>query len=275
MDTRKTNSRPYDMLLLMETPRTSTDWLVDHLVAALDARNGVPRYETLMRELRALIERRVLTANQPLPPEPELAKRLGLSRQTVNQALTSLARDGLLVRRRGIGTFPAEPVVEQPLDGLYSFIRTLTAQGLRPGSRLLGARVTVDDHASAFLTERPDGLVYELTRMRLVDGEPLIYEEAFLPVECGERLPQDRLTSEVLYELLEECCGIAVTHAEETMWPVVVDRRQAALLGIVVGNPAFLVERRTYAGTRPAELRRSLIRGDRYRFRAHLDARAL
>lgn len=256
-------------------PRDAADWVVDHLANELDLGSRVPRYEQLIRGLRRQLERRLLPPGVPLPPEPELAARLGVSRQTVNQALTTLAREGLLVRRRGIGTFAAGPAVEQPLDGVYSFIRTLIAQGRRPHSRLLGSRVTVDDLASPFLTGRPDGLVHEFTRLRLVDGDPLVVEHDFLVLDYGRRLPPERVGTEVLYDLLREYCDMIVTHADETLRPVLVDRTAAALLEITADEPAFLVERRTFAGDRPVEWRRSLIRGDRYRFRIHLEGWAL
>jgi GntR family transcriptional regulator len=251
------------------------DQLVAFLAGELNPANRTPLYEQLAGALARLIQQGVLPPGTVLPREPDLAVRLGLSRQTVNQALTGLARRGLLIRRRGIGTFVAEPYLEQPLDGLYSFIRTLTAQGRRPGTRLLGSRVTVDEVASPFLTGRTDALVFELTRLRLIDGEPLVFEEVYLPLACGERLPSDRLASEVLYDLLHEVCGLEVTHAEETLRPVVVARTEAALLGVAAGEAAFLVERRAFAGDHPAELRRSLIRGDRYRFRVHLEGAGL
>ena len=109
-----------------------------------------------------------------------------VSRQTVNQALTTLARRGLLTRRRGVGTFIAEPYIEQPLDGLYSFIRTLSSQGRLPSTKILGYRVTIDDQASTLLTGAHAGLVFEIGRLRLVDGEPFVVETIYLPVDCGE-----------------------------------------------------------------------------------------
>lgn len=246
--------------------------VLDLVRSELDPASRTPLYEQLATAIRRAIDDGALAAGAALPPEPEMARALGVSRQTVNQALTGLARRGLVTRRRGAGTFVAAPYVEQPLGGLYSFIRTLTAQGRLPGTRLLGYRITVDERASPLLTGRADGLVYEISRLRLVDGDPFVVETIYLPVECGERLPAERLTTDVLYDLLREYCGVTVTHADETLRPVTVDRTEAALLSLTAGEPAFLVERTSYAGERPVELRASLIRGDRYRYRVRLDA---
>ena len=245
------------------------------LRAALDPASRTPLYEQLARELTRLIERGALSPGTMLPQEPALATRLQVSRQTVNQALTRLARRGLVTRRRGVGTFVAEPYVEQPLGDLYSFLRTLIAQGRQPASRLLGYRATTDERASLALAGHPDALVWELSRLRLVDDQPFVVETIYLPAALGERLPLDRLATVPLYDLLREVGGTTVTHAEETLRPVVLDRREAALLTLTAGEPAFVVERVGYAGERAVELRISVIRGDRYRFRAQLSGPAL
>ncbi len=246
------------------------DEFIQTIIRQMDSSSRIPLYEQIAQQMLGSIQSGELAPGTVLPPEPELAERLKVSRQTVNQALTTLARRGLLTRRRGVGTFIAEPYVEQPLDGLYSFIRTLTAQGRLPTTKILGYRVTIDDQASALLTASRDGLVFELGRLRLVDGEPFVVETIYLPVECGERLPLERLQREALHDLMRDICNLEVSHADETLHPVKLEPVDAALLGLTPGDPAFLVERIGYSDNRPVELRRSLIRGDRYRFRVRL-----
>jgi GntR family transcriptional regulator len=74
---------------------------------------------------------------------------------------------------------------------------------------------------------------------------------------------------------MREICGVEVTHADETLRPVRLEAIDAALLGLSAGDPAFLVERAGFSGDQPVELRRSLIRGDRYRFRVRLSGARL
>jgi GntR family transcriptional regulator len=259
----------------MSDTTDQSETLIALLADEISVPSRTPLYERLAQGLGRAIQNGQLTPGMALPPEPRLAQCLGVSRQTVNRALSIVARRGLLVRRRGAGTFVAEPYVEQSLNSLYSFIRTLTAQGRLPGTRLLGTRIAIDDAASPLLTGQTDGLVFEISRLRLVDGEPFVFEEVYLPLRCGERLPIDRLASEILYDLLREFCDVEVTYADETLRPVVVERTEAALLGLTAGEAAFLVERTGYVDDEPLEFRRSLIRGDRYRFRVRLQGPAL
>jgi GntR family transcriptional regulator len=247
-----------------------TQELLSSIAGDLDSDNPVPLYEQLTQKLRLEIERGRLSAGSALPAEPEIARLLGVSRQTVNVALTALARRGLLTRRRGTGTFVAEPFVEQPLSGLYSFIHTLESQGRLPGARLLGFQVLADERASSLLAGSEDALVYEIRRLRLVDGEPFAIETTYLRTDCGQQLALDRLETTPLYDMLEESCGLRVTRAHETLRPTTLDKTNALLLSGHVGEPAFLVERIGFVEERAVELRLSLIRGDRYRFTVEL-----
>ncbi|MFO7163830.1 MAG: FCD domain-containing protein [Mycolicibacterium hassiacum] len=71
--------------------------------------------ETVWRLLQT-IRLGVLQPVEALPPERELATRLGVSRDTVREAIKSLADAGYLVSRRGRygGTFLAEELPRQP-----------------------------------------------------------------------------------------------------------------------------------------------------------------
>lgn len=87
--------------------------------AAVFARIEVPgRAELVTRRLAEAITLGVLPDGLPLPPEPELADRLGVATVTLREALRALRDDGLIRTRRGRGG--------------GSFVRT-------PGDRGLGA----------------------------------------------------------------------------------------------------------------------------------------
>jgi len=71
-----------------------------------------PLYEQVKNEIRARVARRELRAGDRLPPEHELCQQLGVSVITVSRALTDLAREGLVCRRRRLGTFVLEHTAE-------------------------------------------------------------------------------------------------------------------------------------------------------------------
>lgn len=71
----------------------------------LDRRSGVPMYRQLAAQLREQIVSGTLAEGFRLPPERELASRLGVNRATVLQAYQRLKDEGLAVSRVGKGTF--------------------------------------------------------------------------------------------------------------------------------------------------------------------------
>lgn len=82
------------------------------------------------------IELAKLIADTPpgerLPSEPELAKKMGVSRATLREGMRSFEGKGLIRRRQGVGTFvvPQAKVIETGLEVLESIERLANRNGL-------------------------------------------------------------------------------------------------------------------------------------------------
>ncbi|HRU05146.1 MAG TPA: GntR family transcriptional regulator [Candidatus Brocadiia bacterium] len=75
--------------------------------------SAAPVYEQIAAHLREWTASGRLGPDQRLPPEPELAQELGVSRGTLRKALDVLERQEIILRRKGKGTFVAR-LVETP-----------------------------------------------------------------------------------------------------------------------------------------------------------------
>jgi DNA-binding transcriptional regulator YhcF (GntR family) len=84
---------------------------------SLDPASGWPLSAQLAQQLRTLIRSGQLTAGERVPSEPQLARQYRVSRDTVQRALALLAGEGLITRRRGVGSIvaAADPVTEIPV----------------------------------------------------------------------------------------------------------------------------------------------------------------
>ncbi|MGC9400170.1 MAG: GntR family transcriptional regulator [Anaerolineae bacterium] len=82
-------------------------------------------------QVEEAIERMVksMAPGDQFPPEPQLARQLGVSRATLREVLLAFVERGVLVRRHGVGTFVASriPVLESGLEILES-IDTIARQ---------------------------------------------------------------------------------------------------------------------------------------------------
>ncbi len=79
--------------------------LLIHREAVVISSKARPKHQVLSDWLREQLTAGVFSSGQQIPTENELARRFGISRQTVRQAIGALESEGLLSRVRGSGTF--------------------------------------------------------------------------------------------------------------------------------------------------------------------------
>ncbi len=209
-----------------------------------------------------------LVPGDQLPTEQDLARWFGVSRATLRHALAELARRGLVTRTVGRhgGTFVAAPKLEQDLTTLAGFSEQLRRHGMVAGARVLSASVRPAGPAAGAALQLGEGdEVYEIRRIRLADGRPIVLERSLFPAGRFPGLLDSRLDGS-LYELLEVRYGLRPHRARESLEPVTAGVREAEALEIAEGAPLMLVERTAYARSgEPVEFARDLFRGDRTR----------
>lgn len=230
-----------------------------------------PLYLRLEGAIRDAVAAGTLAPGDALPAERELAAELGISRVTVRKALAGLVAAGLLVQRRGSGTYVAQPPrkVEQPLTRLTSFTEDIRTRGYVPTVRVLSAVVTPPTpEEAAVLGLGPDELVSRIARLRLADGVPMAIEAASVP---AVHLPDPAEVGLSLYAVLE-ARGIRVVRATQRLAACNLAAAEAALLEVPVGAAALGIERvARLSDGRAVEFTRSFFRGDAYDFVAELD----
>jgi GntR family transcriptional regulator len=207
-----------------------------------------------------------LGAGDAIPAERQLGIDLGVSRLTVRAALDELVREGYLVRRRGAGTFVAEPKVAKGID-ISSFSDDMRARGLTPGSRTIelhtipaGARLGRILHVS------PSEPVVAVKRLRLADGDPMAVELLHVRKSLVPSLTGEDLEANSFYDLLASRYDVHIVGGTQTVEPTVTNEEESGALGVPLHSPALLFERvtRTAAGD-VVEYTSSTYRGDRYR----------
>ena len=83
------------------------------LPVTIDRFSPVPLYHQLAEQLTAAITAGRLKPGDPFENELALTDRLSLSRPTVRRAMQEMVSQGLLVRKRGIGTTVANQIVHR------------------------------------------------------------------------------------------------------------------------------------------------------------------
>lgn len=237
-----------------------------------DAR--LPLYQRLRDELAQRINRQDWRPGELIPSESELASAHGIAVGTVRKAIDLLVADGVLERQQGRGTFVRRARFN---SSLFRFFRFQSERGERrvPQSRIL-RRETMPAPtavASALGLEAGSEVIF-LSRLRLVDGEPLLAEEIWIERRRFAALIDLDTESfgDLLYPLYEDLCGVVVTSAEETLTVEIADPLKSRLLAREPGAPLVVIERIAFdLERRPVEWRRS--RGPADRFRYHVEIR--
>jgi GntR family transcriptional regulator len=231
-------------------------------------RDGRPAGEVIEEHLRSLIAKGNFARHARLPPERELAERLGVSRMTLRQALAALESDGLVTRSAGRngGTFIAQGKVERNLSRFTGVPAYLRSQGFDAGCRVISAGVEIADEETAeALGIGPGSPVYDLVRVRLADGVPISLEHARLPADAFPGLLECPL-GESISEIMGSRYDRAPVRAVERIEAVLADADEAEALAIRAGAPLMSVRRITYDADGVAlEFSHDLFRGDRAR----------
>lgn len=77
------------------------------MMLRVDPRSAEPIFEQLVYQVKRAVARGELAEGDRLPSVREIARELTVNPNTVVRAIEVLARDGVVVRRQGAGTFVA------------------------------------------------------------------------------------------------------------------------------------------------------------------------
>ncbi len=227
----------------------------------------IPLYYQLELNLRERIERGEFAPGAALPREDQLCDYYGVSRITVRRALDDLTQQGLIVRRRGIGSFVSNPEqgVKSSLSG--SLPEFFASAALMTVQRLgMSAQSPPRDVRTTFGLATDEN-AWLLTAVGSLDDEPVAYLEIWFPSEIGERISQDQWEPHMpVIRHVERAMELRVTRAEQLVEPAAAGKPAAGYLGVDPDTPLLRVRRTYYAGVRPIELALVRYHPERYRY---------
>ncbi|MBN1887981.1 MAG: GntR family transcriptional regulator [Thermoflexales bacterium] len=210
--------------------------------------NAPPSRSQLDKALAALLKR-----GQPgdrLPAEPALAAQLGVSRATLREVLRSLQERGLLVRRRGAGTFIAFPPssVENGLESLESFDAIARRMGLEAQTdhSLIEERPAHPEELAG-LGLRSAVRVLSVTRAVAVNGQPVAYLSDVVPLDYLHKGDLGPAFDGSVLDVLIERGRPGLSHARTELAIALADPTLASRLSIKRGAPLFKLEAQVYA----------------------------
>ena len=237
-----------------------------------------PLFSPLYQQIKALITRDLRAGlwkpGEAIPSEQDLAVRFKVSQGTVRKAIDELAADNLLMRRQGKGTFVATHAEPQTQ---YRFLRLEADDGAaRPLERRLidCRRQRAPAEVARALNGRTGDPMIQLRRVLLAQGEPVVFDEIWLPGALFKGLTMERLVDHKgpMYGMFEVEFGVTMIRAEEKIRAQAADANVAQWLAVPAGTPLLSVERLSFTyEDRPVELRRGLYNTEQHFYRNALN----
>lgn len=124
------------------------------------------------------------TFMKKLPSEQDLSERIGVSRNTIREAIKALENEGYVTSRHGVGTFVIQDKdnIKYNLSSFDSATKILIEHGYQPGTKNRHAELKkAPSYVRQFLQQEDDQVFY-IERIRTANGESVIYIEDYLPV---------------------------------------------------------------------------------------------
>jgi GntR family transcriptional regulator len=203
-------------------------------------RNGLPAYQRIQSVIRKRIDAGQLHPGDAVASERDLAKIHQVSLMTARHALASLEREGIVERRRGIGTFVATPKIH--FNKLMSYTEQMAARSLNAGSKVLGLKIIDNEpEVAARLSLAPTDPIIKLERLRHAAEEPFAFETCYLSSNEFPELLNAPLGRESLFAILERNYDVKLGYADEEIDATAADPHTAELLGVPRREPLLRI----------------------------------
>ncbi len=230
----------------------------------IDHKSHVPLHIQAEELLRNIIADPQYASGKLLPNEIDLAKQMAISRTTIRQALNKLVYEGLLIRKKGIGTKVSGGSVSSKSNNWLSFSQEMQARGIPIKNFELHVSWVLPEEAVAnFFQISKDKKILKLERLRGKPEGPFVYFVSYFHPRVG--LTGDEDFKRPLYEILEKDHLIIANLSQEEISAKAADKFIASNLEVEPGSPILMRKRFVFdQGERPIEYNLGYYKADSF-----------
>jgi GntR family transcriptional regulator len=219
----------------------------------LNHASSIPLHVQIEEQLRVAIKSEEYQKGVKLPNEVALSKQLGISRATLRQSINKLVYEGLLMRKKGVGTFVKKSSISSKAQNWLSFSQEMKALGIETKNYELHLSwVKPTEELCLFFDIKEDVRILKLERLRGKAEYPFVYFISYFNPRIGLTGNED--FSRPLYEILEQDFNSIVKLSKEEISAISADSYLAGKLEIKAGDPILKRKRFVFdPGSRPLE----------------------
>lgn len=208
------------------------------------------KYIDIADDIRSKIIDQKYTYGQKLPYEYVLCVTYHCNKETMKKALDILVKEGLIVRRRGAGTFVKDynPSTDKS-NAVNNFKIGLTQRfkGIKEiESEIIVFEIIPSDEMICKKLQIEEGsFVYHIIRCRKLDKKPYSIEIIYMPISIIPNLKMEHLKGSI-YQYIEENLKLKIQSAHKTVSGHLSSQLEQDFLGLKSTEPYFQIEQIAY-----------------------------
>ena len=233
-----------------------------------------PLFKQVYAAIIDAIERGDLKDGDKLPTERDLSERFQVSRATIRRAIGELVAEGRISPHVGRGSFVHTRQLEDSLTSLVSFSDLARERGMTPTARVVRAGFRpASPEESSVLSLQTHGMVFDLVRIRYLDGEPVALDHSRIPESVAKGFDTVDFEIQSVYDLLVQR-GHAPFVADVIVSAATTSRENEEYLETEPGSPLIVCKSISFdSERRTIELGEIAYRSDRYQIHTTLQRR--
>ncbi|HWL24625.1 MAG TPA: GntR family transcriptional regulator [Ureibacillus sp.] len=232
--------------------------------------SNIPKYVLIADSLRKKVDELYNAGQEKFLSDDELIQMFNVSRMTIRQAVQVLVNDGLLKRIQGKGTYIVrKDKLNTDIAKLDTFFRGWYLKDFHVKLLFRGS-VPCPKGMEHKLGVQPGEEVYQVTRLRLSNGIPIVIDNRYLLKKYGEQITDEEYVNYSFSHIFLNKFNIALSKGEIEIEAVLASPEISEILGVSIGSPILY---------RSVDLRvqdecvltgASSYRGDMYKYKSEL-----
>lgn len=230
------------------------------------------KYEQIALDLQDKILSGKYKENEQLPLEKEMCEHYNVSRITIKKAVDKLVMSGLVIKRRGSGTF----VKSVDNENVHEISKSKQFSGFtnayldkKVTSKIIDFKVVnPTEEIAKKLKMNSSDFVYYICRVRYADNEPYVIEYTYMPIDIVIGLKRDILEKSI-YEYIEKKLKLKIKSAHRTVRALLPTELEQEYLEASKYTPLLEVEQIGFLDNgQPFEYSKARHRNDKFEFKS-------
>jgi GntR family transcriptional regulator len=241
-------------------------------VEGMEKELPIPYYLQVAETIRSRIQTKQYNEGDMIPSYRELENEFKVSNITVRKAIEILLKDGIVNRKRGVGTEVAK------VDGdTITWELTGNLHSLRNSARLVSlsaeileiATISCPDRIGRILSVEPGEEVWRMKKIRRHEDTIMAYYVTYSDPRWCTKITKNDAKKGGFVDLFCKKSGLTLTRLEQRVEAAVANLDLSAILRTDFGFPLLHIENIYYSSkNKPVLITQIYYRGDKNSYRA-------